>query len=142
MAMAGITLKPMSLRDFPHLMDLWRAAEGVGLGPGDDRESLGDYLRRNRGCSFVAQEAGRVVGAILAGHDGRRGYLHHLAVAPGHRRRGLGRALVEACLARLREAGIPKAHIFIFAANREGAGFWQALGWSARSDLRVMSRSL
>ena len=75
-----------------------------------------------------AHASGTVIAAVLCGHDGRRGYLHHLAVDAGHRRQGLGRALVERCLARLAVAGIPKCNIFLFNDNAEGRRFWESSG--------------
>jgi putative acetyltransferase len=85
---------------------------------------------------------GRVVGAILAGHDGRRGYIHHLAVHPGRRRQGLGRRLVECALSALRAAGIQKVHIFIFNTNAAGIAFWKSVGWTPREEIGVISRAI
>ena len=80
----------------------------------------------------------QIIGAVLCGHDGRRGYLHHLAVARRLRGRGIGRQLVDACLAKLREAGISRCNIFIFANNAAGLKFWARAGWKLRMELRVM----
>lgn len=123
-------------------MALWRRTEGVGLNESDTRPAIAAYLRRNPRFSFVAEKDGRIVGAVLCGHDGRRGYLHHLAVARQHRRRGIGRQLVTACLAKLRKAGIQKCNIFIFADNAAGMKFWAHTGWKLRTELRVMQMRL
>jgi N-acetylglutamate synthase len=85
--------------------------------------------------------SGAIAGTILCGHDGRRGYVHHLAVDAPWRRRGIGRQLVESSLSALRDASIQKAHIFMYADNEAGNGFWTSLGWVWRSELRMMSRS-
>ena len=90
--------------------------------------------------SLVATAGGILVGAVLCGHDGRRGYLHHLAVLQEWRRRGTGRRMVEACLERLAAAGIPKCNIFLFADNTRGRAFWRRNGWMVREDLKVMQR--
>jgi N-acetylglutamate synthase len=119
---------------------IWKKAEGVGLNESDSREAVGRYLRRNPGLSQVAVSGGKVVAAVLCGHDGRRGYLHHLAVVREWRRMGLGRALVAACLDGLRREGIPKCNLFLFASNRGGRVFWKRLGWSVRADLRLVQR--
>ena len=92
--------------------------------------------------SFVAIADRNVIGAVLAGHDGRRGYIHHLAVHPAHRQQGLGRRLVDRCLDALRDAGIQKCHIFIFTENSGGIDFWESVGWMRRADISVMSRVL
>jgi ribosomal protein S18 acetylase RimI-like enzyme len=83
-----------------------------------------------------------LIGAVLRGHDGRRGYLHHLAVAQDYRRKGIGRALVERCLYSLRELKVLKCNIFLFSHNPEGQGFWKALSWKRREDLILMQRVL
>jgi putative acetyltransferase len=126
------------VEDFDGVIALWRRTEGVGLNESDTRCAIAAFLRRNPRLSFVAEKSGRIIGAVLCGHDGRRGYLHHLAVAKRHRHRGIGRQLVNACLAKLRKAGIPKCNIFIFANNTAGMKFWTRAGWSLRTDLQLM----
>ncbi len=130
------------IEDYDAVIALWRRAEGVGLNASDRRPAIAAYLRRNPKLSFVAEHEGRIVGAVLCGHDGRRGYLHHLAVSKRHRGRGIGRQLVNACLAKLRRAGIQKCNIFIFADNTEGMKFWKRAGWSLRRELRLMQLPL
>jgi len=134
----GITVRPFHIKDYDAVLALWRRAEGVGLNESDTRPAIATYLRRNPRFSFVAEKDGRLVGAVLCGHDGRRGYLHHLAVARRHRQQGIGRQLVHACLAKLRQAGIQKCNIFIFADNAAGMKFWAHTGWKLRTELQVM----
>ncbi len=129
-------------RDLVGVLRLWRRTEGVGLNESDTPAQLGIYLRRNPGMSFVARVAGKIVGAVLCGHDGRRGYLHHLAVAKHHRQKGLGKTLVAMCLARLAESGILKCNIFLYANNEAGEGFWKQNGWENRDDLCVMQKTI
>jgi putative acetyltransferase len=81
--------------------------------------------------SAIAESDGEIVGAVLCGHDGRRGYLHHLAVAATYRRRGIARRLVEHCFSRLANARIRKCNIFVFRENQEAVAFWTYNGWSA-----------
>ena len=83
-----------------------------------------------------------MVGAVLCGHDGRRGYLHHLAVATSHRRRGIGRELVERCMDGLRREGIAKCHLMVYHHNAAGQAFWRSIGWHGRDDILLMSRNL
>jgi putative acetyltransferase len=137
---SSVRLRSFRIADHDEVYAIWRKAEGVGLGESDSREAIGRYLRRNPGLSQVAVLGGRVIATVLCGHDGRRGYLHHLAVAGRWRRKGVGRALVAACLEKLGEAGIPKCNLFLFAGNRAGRAFWRRLGWSVRSDLRLVQR--
>src|SRR5215216_1469875 len=130
-----IEYAPMTGADVGEALELWTAAEGVGLRGADSPQALARYLARNPGLSLVAREEGRMVGAVLCGHDGRRGYLHHLAVAAPHRRRGIGAALVERCLDGLRGEGIAKCHLFVHRHNAAGQAFWRRTGWHARDDL-------
>src|SRR2546421_4865159 len=100
----------MTIDDFDEVHRLWGKTEGVGLNESDSRPNVASYLERNSGMSFVARHGTKLVGAVLCGHDGRRGYLHHLAVAKKHRRKGLGKKLVAACFAQLARSGILKCN--------------------------------
>ena len=132
-------IEPFTMTHYDQVYALWARCEGVGLSGADSRESIRRYLRRNPGMSFVAFAGETNVGAILSGHDGRRGYIHHLAVDETFRRRGIGRRLVSHCLRALQEEGIQKCHLFIFHENEDGISFWQDNGWTLREDIRVMS---
>ena len=133
-------LRPMTIEDYDGVFALWQASEGVGLSAADERAEIARYLARNPGLSQVATVDGRLAGAVLCGHDGRRGYIHHLAVAAECRGRGIGRELVARCMEGLAAAGISRCHIFVYTRNTEGQGFWRAIGWTLRDDLAVMSR--
>ena len=112
--------------------------DGVGLNESDTIEKLLAYLDRNPNLSLVARDGFRLIGAVLCGHDGRRGYLHHLAVDTAHRGRGIGRQMVESCLSSLTGLGILKCNIFLYVDNDTGQRFWDRCGWSARRDLQVL----
>ncbi|MBN1217665.1 MAG: GNAT family N-acetyltransferase [Anaerolineae bacterium] len=135
-------ISAFTIDNYDPVMALWQQTEGVGLSSADARESIQSYLERNPGLSFIAVEDGQLVGAVLSGHDGRRGYIHHLAVHPNYRRQGIGRQLVDRCMAVLQAAGIQKCHLFIFHQNHNGIGFWQSVGWARRSDIGVMSKNI
>jgi ribosomal protein S18 acetylase RimI-like enzyme len=138
----GIQLHEFTLDHYVAAYSLWKASDGIGLSDADSRENIARFLAHNHGMSFVALEDGRLVGAVLCGSDGRRGYLHHLAVAGSHRRRGIGRALADRSLAALAAAGVRKCHIFVMAGNREGQDFWKGIGWQERTSLVIMSRDI
>ena len=143
--MAGLEselrIRAMTPADYDEVVALWRATVGIGLSEADERGAIATYLARNPGLSLVALRGGALVGAVLCGYDGRRGYIHHLAVVPAERGRGLGRTLGERCLLGLGALGIGKANIVVFAANAEGQAFWRATGWTGRDDLLVMQRA-
>jgi ribosomal protein S18 acetylase RimI-like enzyme len=129
----------MCTSDYEEVAALWESSPGVGIYPGDDRETIARFLDRNPGLSFVGRDDTELVGAVLCSHDGRRGYITHLAVDAAFRRHGIGRALVERCLDALRREGIAKAHLFVFRTNREAQAFWRRVGWHERDDLVTMS---
>ena len=133
----------MVASDYDEALALWQACEGIGLNESDTRSGVTSFLERNPALSRVVRtrDGNRLVAAVLCGHDGRRGYLHHLAVSSAHRRRGLGRWIVVDCLRALQDAGIPKCNLFLYADNHAGREFWLREGWSARTDLVVIQRS-
>lgn len=129
----------MTAADVPDALALWTGMSGLSLFPSDSVEGIDRYLERNPGLSVVCRLDGVMVGAALAGHDGRRGWLHHVAVVPGCRLRGIGRAMVEWCLARLTAQGIGRCHIFVNADNAEAKVFWNHIGWDERPNVHVMA---
>jgi N-acetylglutamate synthase len=136
-----ITIRAMVLGDYASAFALWEVTEGIGLSQSDTREAIALFLAQNPDLSAVAIDAeGALVGAVLCGHDGRRGCLYHVAVAASFRRRGIARALLERCFAKLAEAGIDKCNLFLYADNAAGAAFWEHNGWTRREDLRVFQR--
>ena len=135
-----VEISTFRLNSYDAVFSLWQQCEGVGLSGADSREGIQAYLERNPGMSFIATLSKNVIGAILAGHDGRRGYIHHLAVHPDQRRQGIARQLVERCLEVLAAVGIQKCHIFIFNSNVDGVEFWKNMDWVYRSDIGVMSK--
>ncbi len=138
----AVSLREMTIADYDDARALWERSEGVGLSAADARENISAFLSRNAGLSFVALEGGKLVGAVLCGSDGRRGFLYHLAVDTRARGKGVGRLLVTSCLSRLHQRGMRKCHIFVMAGNLEGQKFWQRIGWVERGDLVVMSRDV
>jgi ribosomal protein S18 acetylase RimI-like enzyme len=137
----SVEILEFSVADIPEALELWRRSEGMAL-TGDTPEALAAYLARNPGLSFVARDGGVLVAAVLCGHDGRRGYLHHLAVAPAQRRRGIATALARRCLEGLEALGVPKCHLFVQRGNQAALAFWRRAGWAERGDLVMMSRTL
>lgn len=114
----------------------------MGLGESDTPEALERFLKRNPGLSLLVERQGRLLGAVLCGHDGRRGFLHHLAVEASSRKQGIGSALVDSCLAGLRKEGIHKCNLFLYVANVEGRKFWEAQKWKLRDDLVLVQKTL
>jgi N-acetylglutamate synthase len=138
-----MAIRIMTIDDYEQLVSLWEAAPGVGLHDYEDSQAgLTQYLARNPGLSLVYREGNVLAGTVLCGHDGRRGYLHHLAVAPAYRGRGIGSKLIEQALKNLAQEGIRKCNLFSFHDNQAGLAFWQKLGWKQRDDVIILSRQI
>lgn len=137
--MKEVQIRTMENSDYDSALDLWRSSDGIGLNTADGRENIESYLHRNAGLSLAATDGGKLVGAVLCGHDGRRGYLHHLAVAASYRGRGIGRRLVEECARRLAAEKIERCHVFVYPDNMQGLAFWREVGFGHRSDLVICS---
>ncbi|PYL55559.1 MAG: GNAT family N-acetyltransferase [Verrucomicrobia bacterium] len=124
-----IETREFLINDYEAAVELWKRVEGLDIAEGDDRESIRRFLGQNRGLSRVATDGSTIVGAALCGHDGRRGYIYHLAVDPAYQGRQLGKRLVEECLAGLRRAGLERANILVAKDNPRGRDFWRRTGW-------------
>lgn len=136
-------IRKMSIGDYDEVYALWLSCPGMGLNNLDDsREGIGRFLTRNPDTCFVAEADGAVVGVILAGSDGRRGYIYHTAVSPARRREGIGRQLVDAALEALRGIGINKVALVVFGRNEAGNAFWDGMGFADRQDLVYRNKAL
>lgn len=137
--MDAIQIRPMSLSDYDDVIAIMKEMDGVVLRNADSRDSIERYLRRNPDCSFVAVDGAAIIGCIMSGHDGRRGYLHHLAVLPAYRRRGVAASLVEHCMDALEREGIQKFHIDVLQGNVAAQQYWEGRGWQLRTDIHRYS---
>ena len=135
-------IRVMTVADYDAVYALWRSCKGMGLNDVDDsREGIARYLARNPETCFVAEDGG-VVGVILAGHDGRRGYIYHTAVRPDACGQGIGSALVQLALAALKDCGISKVALVAFSRNEGGNAFWEKQGFKLREDLSYRNLAL
>lgn len=131
-----IKIRRMTIDDYDEIYKLWTSAPGMGLNDLDDsREGIKKYLKRNSDTCFVAVLCEKIEGAIMAGHDGRRGYIYHTAVSEAHRKKGIGSALVHTVADALRDEGINKVALVVFRKNELGNAFWESLGFGEREDL-------
>ena len=125
----NIKTREFSIRDYDGALELWQRVEGLEIAEGDDRESIACFLARNPGLSRVATDGTAIVGVALCGHDGRRGYIYHLAVDPAYQGRGLGKRLMDESLDGLRQVGLKRALILVANDNPRGRKFWRRHGW-------------
>lgn len=132
-------IREMEISDYPVVIKLWSETESMSLREADSRENIAAYLNRNPGLSFVAVDENVIIGAVLVGTDGRRGYLQHLAVSAGRRGQGIGQQLISAAVGALSQQGIAKTHLFVANENSAAQAFYQKLGWFAREEVRMFS---
>ncbi|WBW97306.1 GNAT family N-acetyltransferase [Oceanirhabdus sp. W0125-5] len=132
----------MTIKSYGEIYDMWNSIQGIGVSDADSKEAIERYLERNPSSSFVCYEENKLIGTILCGHDGRRGYIHHTCVLPEYRGRNIGKTLVEKALEELKKEGINKCHLFVFYDNELGNGFWNNVGWEKRSDLLIYSKRI
>lgn len=138
-----MSIRTMTEADYDEVYALWMSTPGMGLNDVDDsREGIAKYLHRNPTTCFVAEERREIVGVLLSGHDGRRGFIHHTAVSVACRNRGIGSALVSAALTALQAEGITKVALVAFARNEKGNRFWEARGFTLRTDLSYRNKAL
>lgn len=138
-----MNIRNMTIDDYEAVYNLWLNTPGMGLNDVDDsKEGIQKYLKRNPTTCFVALDQDRIVGAILSGHDGRRGYISHTAVAVSERNKGIGKALVDHAMAAMREEGIAKVALVAFKKNEIGNEFWEHRGFTVREDLNYRNLSL
>ena len=132
-------IREMTMADYDDVTGLLARTGAVTFRGADSRAATERYLQRNPELSFVAHDGPRLIGCVMSGHDGRRGYLQHLVVVPGYRQRGVATRLVEHCLGRLEALGIMKTHIDVLKGNEAGLRFWAARGWQFRDDISRLS---
>lgn len=138
-----IKIRVMNIEDYDGIYDLWINTPGMGLNTTDDsREGIDKYLKRNPTSSFVAEDDGKIVGVIMSGHDGRRGYIHHTAVLPDYRNQGIAKKLVDNAMNALDKEGINKVGLVAFERNEIGNGFWENIGFVVRDDLVYRNKNI
>jgi N-acetylglutamate synthase len=138
----NIKTREFSISDYDAALELWQRVEGLEIAEGDDREGVAHFLARNPGLSRVATDDAAIIGVVLCGHDGRRGYIYHLAVDPSYQTRGVGRRLMNECLDGLRRAGLKRALILVANDNPRGRKFWRRSGWEEVAGPVIMGIDL
>jgi len=141
--MEQFLVRPMTIDDYDQVYRLWSTINGFAIRSIDDsKDGISIFIRRNPTTSVVAEMDGKVVGAILCGHDGRRGCFYHVCVQKEYRRHGIGKAMVVYCMEALRKEHINKVSLIAFTKNDIGNAFWKSIGWTKREDLNYYDFTL
>ena len=133
------TIRKICPEDYGEINVFWRTIDGIELDDSDNKQNFYFFLERNKGMSFLALNRKKIIGTCLASHNGRCGFLNHLAVVQNHRRKGTGKMLVQKCLEMLQSKGIKKIYIFLSKENVEARAFWEHIGWFQYDQYLVMS---
>ena len=143
MAAQEYEIRVMTEADYDEVYELWMSIHGFGIRSIDDsREGVERFLKRNPSTSMVAVCDGKIVGAILCGHDGRRGCMYHVCVHEKYRKNGIGKSMAVACMRALQAEQINKVNIIAFKSNEVGNQFWKGEGWTFREDLNYYDFTL
>lgn len=134
-----LKIREMRIEDYEEVFALWQITSKRALSKADEKQQIEKYLVRSDGMSQVAIIDGKIVGTVLASHDGRRGFIHHMAVLPDYRRQRIGHSLAETAIKKIADQGIDKTHIFCYQNNETGQSFWRDFGFKKREDIFVYS---
>lgn len=138
-----MSIRLMTIDDYEKVYELWMSCAGMGLNNLDDsKEGIEKFLKRNPDSCFVADVDNNIVGVIIVGNDGRRGYIYHTAVNPQYRKQGIAKSLVDTAMTALQKIGINKAALVVFDRNKIGNDFWEKMGFSVRDDLIYRNKAL
>ncbi len=131
-------IEKFTIEYYEEIVTLWRKA-GINVGSSDTLEEIDKILRRNPGLFLIGKIDNKVISVVIGGFDGRRGYVHHLAVDPDYQKKGYGRKIMDELIEKFRKIGVHKIHLFIEKYNKEVVDFYKNLGWEIRDDLIMMS---
>ena len=136
-------IRTMTINDHERVYSLWLNTPNMGLNNLDDsKDGIARYLKRNPNTCFVAEKDGNIIGVILSGHDGRRGFIYHVAVMQSEQQQGVGTALVKTAMSALEREGINKVALVVFNKNEKGNSFWESQGFSRRHDLFYRNKAI
>ncbi len=130
-------IAPLNICHYDKIITLWKKDPNIRLSEADTKENIGFFLKRNKKTNYIVKDGTRVVGTILCGNDGRRGYFHHVYIEEAYRNAGLGKRLVALCEGKLKKIGITKIHIFVLPGNIKGQAFWEQSGFYRRSENEI-----
>jgi len=123
---------------YERVYELWKIC-GITLGSSDTRDQIERVLDYSSDLFFVGIEDSEIIAVVIGAFDGRRGYVHHLAVDPKVQKKGYGRLMMQELHKKFKERKIHKVHLFIEADNEGVIEFYKKVGWHTREDFKMMS---
>jgi ribosomal protein S18 acetylase RimI-like enzyme len=139
-----MNIREFQMADYDSVTDLWqRAGDGIRLRRSDSRQEIAKKLQRDPGLFLVVEHEGALVGAVMGGFDGRRGFVYHLATDPRFRRQGIAARLMETLEERLRAAGCLRAYLLVTNDNQEAQQYYLQRGWEdMAAAVRIFGKDL
>lgn len=131
-------IEKFTIDEYEEIVEFWKKA-GINVGSSDTREEIERMLQRNPDLFLIGKLDDKIISVVMGGFDGRRGYVHHLAVDPHYQKQSYGKMIMDELIKRFRKKRAHKVHLFIEKYNREVVSFYQNLGWEIRDDLIMMS---
>ncbi len=131
-------VKKFSMKFYEEVIQIWRKA-GISIGSTDTKEELQRMIHWNPNLFLIGKIDNKVIGVVMGGFDGRRGYVHHLAIDPDFQKKGYGKILMDFLVKEFLKMKVHKLHLFIEKYNKDVVDFYGNLGWEIRDDLIMMS---
>jgi ribosomal protein S18 acetylase RimI-like enzyme len=136
-----LRIREFKIDDYPIIRELWEEAS-LELRPGDDLEDIKLKLKRDPDLFLVAEQADKILGSVIGGWDGRRGWIYHLAVSPDHQRKGIGAGLIRELEKRLTAKGARIVNAQVHKLNEKSSTFFKSMGYDERSHLIMIGKQL
>jgi ribosomal protein S18 acetylase RimI-like enzyme len=127
-----------TMRYYHEIIDLWKRS-GIEVSSSDTRDEIAKMLKRNPDLFLIGKENEKVIAVVMGAFDGRRGYVHHLAIDPDYQKKGYGKTMMDELIEKFQIKKVHKVHLLIEKSNKEVADFYRKLGWEVRDDLIMMS---
>jgi len=135
-------IRIMEVMDIPSSIELWKNMKGLAIRGSDNIRDLSEHVKMNPKHNFVAMSDDQLIGTVLGGFDGRRGYIYHLAVHQDFRRKNIAKELMERCFQSFREINVTKCHMMVLKDNTEAQEFYARIGCELRNEILVYSKTL
>ncbi len=136
--MIKMNIEKFKIEHYDEVAELWRKA-GIELGSSDSIDEVTRVLNRNPDLFLIGKVQEKVIAVVMGAFDGRRGYVHHLAIDPDYQKKKYGKMMMDELIERFRKKKVHKIHLFIEKYNKEVVDFYRKLGWEVRDDLIMMS---